>query len=259
MKKISLLILLALTITVGGVYAAWSYAENTVSVVTDTKTALGVTDAITSTAKGSIAISNMLPTLSINDNAPAGQDAKAPGDYMPEWDSAIQNGEQNNLTISFTTNSGAAGDEQGYIYILIAFVLQGDNSYNGNPIFTVTDENAGGELDAYIISDKNAVTADDIVFHYAIMKCRVVADGTAQTFTKKITPKHFIDQLTVNGSFTVPTLEDYENYSAAVESNKVYVVVTEIPTELANASDFVDHLVESDEYLAEQGVTPASN
>ena len=248
MKKISLLILLALTITVGGVYAAWSYAENTVSVVTDSKTTLGVTDAITSTAKGSIAITNMLPTLSINDNSTTA-DPNAPGDYQPEWDSAIQNGELNNLTISFTTNSGAQGDENGYIYILIAFVLQGENDYNGNEIFDIDDQNADGTLDQYIINDKNTITADDTVFHYAIMKCEVAADGSAKTFTKKVTPVHFIEELPVNGTFKVPTLSDYEEYSTAVESNKVFVVVTEIPSAVANAAGFVGQQIECDEVI----------
>lgn len=258
MKKISLLILLALTITVGGVYAAWSYAENKVSVVTDNKTALGVTDAITSTSKGSIAITNLLPTLSINDNSTT-SDPNAPGDYQPEWDAAIKNGEMNNLTISFTTNSGAKGDESGYIYILVALVLQGDNDYNGNKIFNIEDKNTGNALDEYIINDKNGITTNDTVFHYAIIKCEVDDAGAPKTFTRKVTPEHFIEHLPVNGNFKVPTITDYEEYVTAVESNKIHVVVTEVPTTLANGAEFSGGLIECDEVIAAQNLAPIAH
>ena len=54
-KSLSLIIMLALCLTVGGVYATWSYAEEDVSAATDT-TALSIAASTSSGAAGTITV-----------------------------------------------------------------------------------------------------------------------------------------------------------------------------------------------------------
>ena len=56
MKKLGLIILMALVLTVGGVYAAFSYAREEVASVTTQALAKGIAEADTKTPKGTIEI-----------------------------------------------------------------------------------------------------------------------------------------------------------------------------------------------------------
>lgn len=122
MKKLSLLIALALLVTVGGVYATWNYAQGTASYREKYLTA-HLTDKVTDTAKGVIEVNIDGLSLTIDD---------ANNDHHGEL---IIAGE---IVITFTPNEGADQDvDRDGIALQYQLGTTADYNYNGNPIFTV--------------------------------------------------------------------------------------------------------------------------
>jgi hypothetical protein len=158
----------------------------------------------------------------------------------------------NNLTITFTANPGVTTDEDDCIYILIAFTLDGSNTYNDGTqdfdIFSIEDKDIDSQIYNLIKGDN--VQADDTIFHIGIMKCQIDRDNLdPQTFTEIIKPSHFTqDVLTVNNVIYLPQKADYDSYKTAVNANKIYVTVTEIPYELATGA--------FSRYIIDHGVAP---
>lgn len=66
MKKISILIVLAMVLTIGGVYATWNYAQGNVDSV-ELSPVVTLTDKVVDTAKGTIAVDMSGLTISIDD------------------------------------------------------------------------------------------------------------------------------------------------------------------------------------------------
>ncbi len=66
MKKISILIVLAMVLTIGGVYATWNYAQGNVDSV-ELSPVVTLTDKVVDTAKGEIAVDMSGLTISIDD------------------------------------------------------------------------------------------------------------------------------------------------------------------------------------------------
>lgn len=201
MKKISLLILLALCVTVGGVYASWTYAEVATDVKTNTETALKVTDPITNTARGVIDIHNTL-SLAIDDNS---------GNYKPEWDDAVTSANGGNVIINFTPNPGINPGTDGKIIIKYSFAISEGNSYTAH------------DGETYPIFNYTAPGTDATVF----IEKEVEVSATEKT-SITITFDEVIAALNVNGEFTVPTYEDYQDYVTAVNATKLTLTVTEV-------------------------------
>lgn len=94
MKKISILIVLALILTIGGVYATWNYAQGDVQSV-DMDAVISLTDKVVDTPKGEIAVDMSGLSISIDD---------ANGDYDAEL---VIDGE---ILVTFTASDIAPAD-----------------------------------------------------------------------------------------------------------------------------------------------------
>lgn len=122
MKRLGLIIVMALVLTIGGVYATFNYAQNDVLSATQTmdKTLAG---ADTETAKGTIAINTESFMLKIDDTSKSLK---------------IGLTTQGNVKVTFTPAAGADTDvkENGVdLKLEIAF---SNNTYNGTDIFKTT-------------------------------------------------------------------------------------------------------------------------
>ena len=125
MKKLSLLLALAMLVTIGGVYATWNYAQGT-AVYRDKFLTAHLTDKVTDTAKGNIEVNIDGLTLTIDD---------ADNNHRGEL---ILAGE---IVINFTPNEGCDADvENNGIALQYQLGTTPDYNYLGNPIFTVNTE-----------------------------------------------------------------------------------------------------------------------
>lgn len=101
MKKLSILIALCLLVTVGGVYATWSYAGQEVAPVENTNTEIQIAD-VSNTNKGTITVTNNV-SLTIDDAKFLDAGATA---YQAVFSAS------GDLTITFTPNAIASADVQ---------------------------------------------------------------------------------------------------------------------------------------------------
>lgn len=123
MKRFGLIIAMALVLTVGGVYATFNYATNTVLPVTsDLTTSIAGKD--TETPKG---------TISVETNFIIKIDAKT-GTLTTGYTT------DGTTTIKFTPSAKGVDDDVVNNGVNLKFVLNitGTNSYNGTPIFKTT-------------------------------------------------------------------------------------------------------------------------
>lgn len=186
MKKLSILVALILCVTIGGVYAAWTYAESAVEAPAPVTTGIAIEEAITTTPKGEISISNTL-NLVIDDNA---------GNHTPGWDADVAtNGTGGELTITYSPNESSSPTTLEY-----SITISG-NAYGEKQIFTLTGTTIDeGEIDC--------------------------SNTTDTVFT--ITYDEFIEMLPVNAENVLPTLADYNAYSAALSNVVITVNVAEV-------------------------------
>ena len=198
MKKLSLLVALVLLVTVGGVYATWNYATLQMTAAEHTFKNLGITDVNTNTQSGKVAVTDTL-ILKIDDN-----DAT----HTPAWDADVSGVGAGKLQIVFTPNSGANDTVLKY-EIKIA-----ENSY---------DPGTGAVAIFGVSGDKTAHATEKTVlegtFNYT------VGDPNA---TKEITLSDIQAKLSVNGDFTLPTLDDYNNYKTALGNVQLTLTVSEV-------------------------------
>ncbi len=78
-KSISLLLILALFVTIGGVYAAWSYAETPLTAVHGHIGSFGVANAVVNNAKGTITVDGTSAHLSLDQSSDTDYTAKLVG------------------------------------------------------------------------------------------------------------------------------------------------------------------------------------
>ena len=95
MRKLSLIIALALIVSIGGVYATWNYAQGEVGNQSAYITETHLTDKVVSTAKGNLAIDVSAVRISIDD---------ANNDHTGEL------GITGDITVTFTPSAGADAD-----------------------------------------------------------------------------------------------------------------------------------------------------
>jgi len=130
MKKMSLIISLALIVTIGGVYAAWVYPGTDASVATADKTLTGnMTTVEWADSKGAIHVDSAKDTLAFHiDDA---------GAYVPEVETS------GNLEFYFDPADGVSADiaDNGIDMIIKVTVEGGQQAYEGIKIFTAKTEN----------------------------------------------------------------------------------------------------------------------
>ena len=201
MKKLSLLVALALVISVGGVYATWFYAETTMQTSEHEFKNLGITDVNTLAQTGSIAVTDTL-ILKIDDNA---------GDHTPGWDADVAGAEAGKISIVFTPNSGANDTTLKYT------VTIANNTYTpeggvAQPIFT-TDTITAAHTDAKVVLTGT--------FTYTASNANA---------THEISLDDIKNVLSVNGTITLPTIDDYTAYSTALSNVDLMLTVEEVTT-----------------------------
>ena len=130
MKKMSLIISLALIVTIGGVYAAWVYPGTDASVATADKTLTGNMATVEwADSKGAIHVDSAKDTLSFHiDDA---------GAYVPKVETF------GNLEFYFDPADGVSTDivDNGIDMIIEVTVEGGQQAYQGIQIFTAKAEN----------------------------------------------------------------------------------------------------------------------
>ena len=113
-RSLSILLALAICITIGGVYAAWLYAETPLTAVHGHIGSFGIADASINNSKGTIAVSAAGAHLSI--------DQTAPNDYTANL---VADG---TITVTFTPTQVFADSNQGLDEIVMKYKLVTTNT-----------------------------------------------------------------------------------------------------------------------------------
>lgn len=194
MKRLGLIIAMALVLTVGGVYATFSYAQNNVDSVNATLTK-AIAGTNTETAKGTIAIDARGFTIRVDDKGVL-ENGEGNGTLVTGY----QN--QGTVKVTFTPAKGAdttVTDEGVTLKLTISF---SNNKYNGTDIFKTTvdyDPTTGVPL------GKGTKNIDTGVFEYDVELGKYLA---------------------VN-EISLPTMSDYDNFSIAYGNAQITVTVSE--------------------------------
>ena len=129
MKRIALLIALALIVSVGGVYATWVYSDAAISnFETDLSGKLSITTAVGDTAKGFLSAPNNV-VLTIDDDN---------GDHIPQWDGDVA--DVGDITLTFTPNKGATTTTFTYYITVENFEYDCPTHGDDIKIFNPVDE-----------------------------------------------------------------------------------------------------------------------
>ena len=187
MKKLGIAAMLATVVTVGGVYAAWNYAGGKADTATASKT-LQITQADLQATSGTLSV--QLPTILAIDNM---------GNYTPGWCTTGDLACKGDMIVKFVPNTGAATTSFTCTIKLI------NNSY-------VDDD---GETKQIIKVDGDKI---EQTFDYT-------SGEGEQTYSLSI--EDFLAVLPVNADITVPTYEEYGQYSQAVSALKIEVSVVQ--------------------------------
>lgn len=153
-KKISMLIVLAMIVTIGGVYATWNYAQDGVAGV-DVVPTVALTEKVVSTSQGTIEVDMSDLTISIDD---------ANNDYEAEL---VIDGQ---IDIEFTPDTYADADiKANGLPMQYELTVTTPWEYEGTQIFTVSADpvllNGGnGTFNATITAAElmNAISLADI-------------------------------------------------------------------------------------------------
>ena len=200
MKKLSLIVVLILCITVGGVYATWNYARYTV----DSKqaSATAVITGTHSSAKGVISLATDVKRVIVDDS----NNDFAAEVFFGQVDANSQIVEDvtdadGEITITFTANAGA--DEsvlQSGIPLLVSVTANKLGTYLGADVFEIKTE-------SYTIQTSEFVKASD-----------------ASVFTTTINLKDFIG---LKNEIVLDTYAEYQAFEAAITGITFTVTVSE--------------------------------
>ena len=201
MKKIALLIAIALVISVGGVYATWSYSTLDVETFTNPisdKLSITTINTVDST-KGILSAPNSLALTIDDDN----------GDHKPDWDADIASS-AGILTVKFTPNTGASPTKFKY-YITL-----------DNYKFTCTEH---GEVSIF-----NPTDADDSVAGMQILSGELDFTGGRDAVSVDYTAAQIQEKLNLNTTITLDSIQEYNTYSEAVGYVTLVLNIVEITT-----------------------------
>jgi len=160
MKKLSVLIALALCLTIGGVYAAWNYSQGNVqtaygNIAVGQNHQISITEAITDNSKGTISVDATNLKFVIDDTGSHVAGLTITG----------------SVKVSFTPNPGA-DEEVATNGIPLKFVLNASDEwkYGGNKIFEVNSAeqiiNSGNrvktEIEILASTFESLITLNDV-------------------------------------------------------------------------------------------------
>lgn len=216
MKKLSLLIAMILCVTIGGVYATWTYAGQKVSDASY-ESVLRLTDAVEEGAYG---------TYKVESNAKVFLDQNAVGDYTAVLKFAKNNVEDTRdifVTVTFTPNTSLATPE------IIAGGLKSQLSFNVLQTMQVKVSQVNNEAlkshGKYVIDQKAGTLTDVLTFSAPEeINWTKQKDGS---FTYTLNEAQLKEKIKLNKDFYIATKAEYDVFSAALTSN-VVIKVTDI-------------------------------
>ena len=217
MRKLSILLVLAILTTIGGVYATWNYAEGKVSqVVDDTRTTVNITLANTETPAGTIKIH---PALSLTIDDEGGKNGVP--QYTPGWDDFTTPEAGGSLDLEFEASAMAGATHAHFKYTIAVE----NNKY--------TDTAADGTTTSEVNIFNFTPVAGEATNVFMSGEFNWERDNPADPSNPNeahviITYQQFIAALQVNGDFQLETLDQYNTYAAAVKNVKIVVTVTDI-------------------------------
>lgn len=212
MKKLSLLVALILCVTIGGVYATWTYAGEK---VTDAKyeSVIRLTDAVESGAYG---------TYTVESNLKLFIDQSAVGDYSAKLVFSKNNAEDNRdifLKVTFKPNTDLATPD------IITNGISSQLSFAALAPMQVKAKEAtinvkGSSVKKYIL-DESASPVN--ILKFADPETIVwTKDGDVFTFT--LDQEALESKIKLAYDFYLPTKADYDTFSQGLSSNVVIKV-----------------------------------
>lgn len=199
MKKLSVLIALALCLTIGGAYAAWTFATGNVTDITVSNIGIGMEVEETG-SKGTLS-ATFTPNYTVEpgvDNKPFLQDNTTDG---------------NDLVITFTPDVNAEQSVKDDA-IAIKIVLTIETAFS-----------SGDVTDAITLGDTSSMVIDPGVGDSKWTK-------NGNSFTVTIDSSKIMGWLVVDDSKALTTVAEAEAFKAAVEAGKLTITVT--PDVVAN-------------------------
>ena len=187
MKKLSLLIALCMLLTIGGVYATWTYTQNTDVADEAVNMTLNLTDVAYSGSYGTYKVDTTGLTLSI--------DPKAGTTHI----TALY--VTGNIIITFTPNSVAPSEiKENGVPTTYAFTLANPNwQYNGQDIVTINH------------TEKHDIDWQDN------------GDGT---FSYTISAADFMNHISLT-EFELDTKVKYDEYNAVLGTGSIVITVSD--------------------------------
>ena len=203
MRKLSLLLVLAILMTVGGVYATWNYAGTKFDSVSKDLT-LSITNRESNMFTGRIEFHDTL-VLKIDDES-----ANIPGapKYTPGWDDYVTDALGGEFTIDFIASDGLSYDAK------IQYVFTIENN-------TYTDPEAG---EVAIFEFDPIAGAASNVFLKGEFTC--LKSEPSQSVTWSLS--EFQSFLKVNDDFQLDDTDQYDAYALALKGVKITCTVSEI-------------------------------
>lgn len=214
MKKISILIALALIVTIGGVYATWTYSEQDTVNHSHEHFRLNMVDyEDTSNSKGHITCIRNTVDLAIDESTETESKAVLllTGDLLfifSTYDNAADTVKANGIDMqfSFSTSEGSNmvyNETPIFKFSQPAYV----RTFASSQIEKITNANAtdskwGQDLSAYI------------------------SDATTSHFALLITNAELKEMITIN-EFSLPTVQSYHDFQEALGSGQIGITVDE--------------------------------
>ena len=188
-KSLSLLLILAICITIGGVYAAWIYAETPLTSVHGHVGSFGLSNASVNNSKGTLSVNAEAAHLTIDMNNPS--DPTAADAYKAVLKAT------GNITFTFTPSNAWLGSNAGVTSIVMEYSL----TTTGNPgTFKINDGN-GEKL---LFTTFNTTDAIDVTL-----------TKSGDVFTATVAADTLLPLIEIN-DFVLDTFEEYEAFSATL-------------------------------------------
>ncbi|MBR1983352.1 MAG: hypothetical protein IKA12_01545 [Clostridia bacterium] len=225
MKKLSMLIAMILCVTIGGVYATWTYAGNDVT-DKEYEKVIALSGVATSDPSGAYEITSNISGIVL--------DQKATGDYTAVLSFGSNNSEAPFLTVTFTPSETLASDEikanglpteiEWKISKMPQVKLsEGTGEHAGK---WYVDNESGTLTDLFIIEDEaDGVFTENVTWTKQL-------DGT---FTYTLDNATLLTKVKLNKNLYLDERADYDVVHAALVGVTFTIVVTDGQTPSSNA------------------------
>lgn len=204
-KSISLLLVLALFVTIGGVYAAWSYAETPLTAVHGHFGSFGVASAVVNNSKGTITVNG--------ENAHLTFDQTSATDYTANL---VGSG---SIVLIFSPSEVWANSNADTNAIQMQYNLK---TTNANPLGFMIEE--GGSV--ALFSKFDTATKTEIT----LTKVTDESNANYGKFVAEIPVANLIGELFSINSFKLETIEKHEAFSKRISTfGNIGIELSEIP------------------------------